>query len=260
MKNIYLNEKYRKSCKISYNQYENIENNIVIIDNFFENFNEAKNFFINRDKWKCEPYQGNSKFGYESLFPSWIGKSLMENFINKNKITVLNSIYDTVCNYTYYVENSFWSLSNTSLFPHIDSFEYDEFDEMICLINLNDTFVSTKFYKFKNNPFCTHKIKNEWTICQNQILQLLLEYYKINNIQSLQYNQIKEFLDFSMEKFDIKIDKNVVYNPNQAILYPANMFHQANVTKNFTIDFPRILLRITFYIKKEKNKNRLSYF
>ena len=77
----FLNELYNKSCKPECKSYEQISKHIILIDNFFQNFDKARDFFINREKWRCTRYQGYDKPGYESLFPKWIGKSLMEKFI-----------------------------------------------------------------------------------------------------------------------------------------------------------------------------------
>jgi hypothetical protein len=76
-----LNELYTKYCKPKCKSYTKISNNITLIDNFFENFEFARDFFASRDKWNCIPYQQHAKPGYESVFPCWIGKSLLEKFI-----------------------------------------------------------------------------------------------------------------------------------------------------------------------------------
>ena len=80
-----LNDIYRKSCEPKCESYTKIDDNIILIDNFFENFKSAKNFFAGRDKWKCIPYQELAKPGYESFFPNWVGRSLMEKFCTDNK-------------------------------------------------------------------------------------------------------------------------------------------------------------------------------
>ena len=52
-----LNDLYKESCKPKCESYNQISSHITLIDDFFENFEEARNFFINREKWKCIQYQ-----------------------------------------------------------------------------------------------------------------------------------------------------------------------------------------------------------
>ena len=96
-----LNELYKKSCKPKCGSYKQISSNITLIDNFFEDFDKARDFFINREKWECIPYQGDETSGYVSLFPSWIGKSLMEKYILDNKISDDMNSYNIMCNFLY---------------------------------------------------------------------------------------------------------------------------------------------------------------
>ena len=133
----FLNDLYDESCKPKCESYKKISSHITLIGNFFEDFDKARDFFINREKWKCIPYQGNSKPGYESLFPSWIGKSLMEKYILDNKINDDMNSYRIICNFLCNNSNYAWSLSNSTHFPHYDCVENDNILGQICLINLN---------------------------------------------------------------------------------------------------------------------------
>jgi hypothetical protein len=250
-----LNELYIKSCKPKCESYTKISNNIVLIDNFFENFELAKDFFTGRDKWKCILYQNHSKPGYESLFPSWIGKSLMEKFILDNKIVDDMNSYNIVCNFFYNELNSIWSLSNSNYYPHIDSVQNNDILECICLINLNDIPVSTKFYAYKNQEYCTSEIKAEWNKYDKDIKKELLEYY---DKEIITRDEFKVFLD-KKQDLNIKLIKEVEYKPNQAIVYSANLFHSPNVPQEFTEDNPRVLLRITFYKKIIEPEKKFKY-
>lgn len=247
-----LNEFYNKSCKPKYESYINITNNIILIDNFFENFEAARSFFISRDKWKCISYQCNSKPGYESLFPDWVGKSLMEKFILDNKIVDYLNSYKTTCNFFYNESSPIWSLSNSNYFPHIDSIQVEDILQYICLINLNNIPVSTNFYTYKNREYCNDEIESEWNDYQGDIAKEFLSHCGKKNITR---DEVKIFLD-KKQNLKIKLIKEVEYKSNQAIVYPANLFHSPNVPKEFSKDNPRSLLRITFdrkIIEPEKN-------
>jgi hypothetical protein len=246
-----LNDSYKESCKPKCESYKQISRHITLIDNFFEDFDKARDFFINREKWECIPYQDHSKPGYESLFPFWIGKSLMEKYVLDNKINDDMNSYRIICNFFYYSTDYIWSTSNSNYFPHIDSVESNNILEHICLINLNKVPVSTKFYTYKNKEYCSSEIKAEWGEYNNDIKKDLLDHYNKENITR---DEFKIFLD-KKKDLNIKSIKEVEYKPNQAIIYPANLFHSPNVTQEFTEDNPRCLLRITFDRKIIKPKN-----
>lgn len=247
-----LNEFYNKSCKPKYESYTKITDNITLIDDFFENFKSARNFFINRDKWECAPYQGHSKPGYESVFPNWVGKSLMEKFILDNKIVDDLNSYTTTCNFFYNESSPIWTITNSTYFPHIDSIQNENILNYICLINLNSIPVSTNFYTYKNQEYCSDKIKSEWDDYQEDIAKKFLSHCGKKNTTR---DEFKIFLD-KKQNLKIKLIKEVEYKSNQAIVYPANLFHSPNVPKEFSKDNPRSLLRITFdrkIIEPEKN-------
>jgi hypothetical protein len=248
-----LNELYNKSCIPKCENYIKISNDITLIDNFFENFELAKNFFTSRDKWKCIQYQGHSKPGYESLFPSWIGKSLMEKFILDNKIVDDMNSYKIVCNFFYNELSCIWNISNSCYYPHIDSVQYDDMLMYICLINLNNIPVFTKFYTYKDKEYSNNK--NEFDEYTEKIKNELTQFYIKENITG---NELKVFLD-RKKKLDIKLIREIKYNPNQAIIYPANLFHSPNIDQEFTEDNPRVLLRIIFDRKIVEHKNNFMY-
>ena len=244
-----LNKLYNKSCKPKCESYKKISSNITLIDNFFEDFDSARDFFINREKWQCISYQNHDKPGYESLFPSWIGKSLMEKYVLDNKISDDMKSYDIECNFFYSQLNYTWSLSNSNYFPHIDGIERNSILAQICLINLSKVPVSTKFYTYKNKECCASEMRDEWCEYNVKLTTKLKEYYNKNNIT---IDEVKLFLD--TQNLDTKLIETIEYKPNQAIKYSANLFHSANITQEFTEDNPRCLLRIVFDEKIIKPK------
>jgi len=250
-----LNESYNNSCKPKCESYIKISNNITLIDNFFENFKSARNFFINRDKWECTPYQGHSKPGYESIFPNWIGTSLIEKFILDNKIIDDINSYKIACNFFHNQLGSIWSISNSCCFPHVDSVQIKDIFQYICLINLNDIPVSTKFYTYKNQEYCSSEIAAEWKEYVGNVQKELRDYYGKENITR---DEFKIFLD-KKQDLSIKLIKEVEFKPNQAIVYAANLFHSPNITQEFTKDNPRILLRISFDRKITELKKKFKY-
>jgi len=239
-----LNEFYNKSCKLKYESYKQISSHITLIDNFFENFKSAKNFFINRDKWECISYQNHFKPGYESIFPDWVGRSLMEKFILDNNIIDDINSYVTVCNF-FYNQYLLWSLSNSSYYPHIDSTPDDDAVEYVCLINLNDIPISTNFYTYKNQECSSIEMRKDFCKYNKDISKELLDYYGKENITN---EEVKIFLD-KKQDLKVKLHREVEYKSNQAIVYPSNVFHSPNITQEFTKDNPRSALRITFWRK-----------
>ena len=171
-----LNNSYNEFCKSNYNNYKKITDDIILIDSFFENFEKAKVFFTEREKWKCIPDQGHQKPGYESLLPDWIGKSLMERYILHNQINDDLNSYSTVCNF-FNNQNYAWSASNSNCFPHIDGIEVDGVLGYICLINLNNVSVTTKFYTYKDKEYISSEIKDEWYNYDKDINNKFLRYF-----------------------------------------------------------------------------------
>ena len=243
-----LNQSYINLCKPKCTKYEKITENITLISDFFENFEDAKKFFTNREIWECISYQNHSKRGYESVFPDWVGRSLMEMYILQNKIIDDLNSYKIICNYFYDNEDFMWSLSNSSYIPHIDSFQVDDELEYICLINLHNISISTNFYTYKDVEYCSREMEKDWIMYINNIEDDLLKYYNKKNITR---DECKKFL-MKKKYSNIKLIREVKYKPNEAIIYPANLFHSPNLTTNFTKNNPRISLRISFYRKINK--------
>jgi len=238
-----LNDLYESCCEPECGSYLKFSDDIFLIKNFFKNFDLARNFFLSRDKWQCIPYQGYSKSGYESIFPFWVGKSLLEKFILDNKIIDDSDSYGIVCNFFYNELGPVWSLSHSNYYPHIDFTEENGALEYICLVNLNLSTVSTNFFSYKDKHYCGgQNERNEWDAFTEKRRQELFEHYNKTDVTR---NEVKEFLNSKNHK-DLKLIKNLEYGPNQAIVYPGNLFHSPNITEEFTEDNPRALLRIVF--------------
>lgn len=253
---ISLNETYNKFCNPGFKNYKKISNNIILIDNFFEDFNSSRDFFINRDKWKCISYQNTSKPGYVSLFPNWVGKSLLEKFILDNEIIDDENSYTTTCSFSYEEDSFLWSIYNSSYYPHIDSIQVDNVLMYICLINLSSSTISTNFYSYKNKQYCNHIIYEDWQNYSQKKWEELLKHYNKNFVTR---EELKNFLDEEQEP-DVKLVKTLKYSPNQAIVYPANLFHSSNLTSEFTETNPRSLLRITFDKQITDCESKFSYW
>ena len=174
----------------------------------------------------------------------------MEKYVLDNKINDDMNSYSITCNFFYNQSNYIWSSSNSNYFPHIDGVENNNVLGYICLINLNKVPVSTKFYTYKNKEYCTNEMLDEWNNYNKKIKKEVQKYYDKMNITR---NEYKLFL--SNQKLDIELIDEIKYNSNQAIIYPANLFHSPNTTEEFTEDNPRCLLRITFDRKIIKPKN-----
>lgn len=250
-----LNELFVSSCKPKCESYKKITEDITLIDNFFENFSSARDFFVNRDRWKCIPYQVHSKPGDESIFPNWVGKSLMEKYITDTKIDINQNSYTIDCNFFYEYSDFIWSLSNSHVFPHYDEVMKNGMADLeyICLINLNLIPVSTNFYTFKDKKYCNignERLFNEYS---NNIERELLKYY--SDKKNITRKETKIFLD-SKKDLEHKLLEKIEYMPNQAIIYPSCIFHSADITPEFSEDNPRVMLRISFKVKTKI----LSYF
>lgn len=247
-----LNDPYKKFCVPKCEECVKISKNVTLIKDFFQNFEYARDFFINRDKWECIQYQNHDKPGYESIFPDWVGKSLMEKYVIDNKL-ITGSYYAT-CNFNYQDSSPIFSLSNSNYFPHVDEIGNEYSRKYICLINMNYNPISTNFYSYNNKECCSEELKNDWDNYGEKISTEMLNFYQKSIINR---SEVKEFLD-KKNNMDIKLINKIEYDSNQAIIYPANAFHCADITENFTLVNPRFILRIIFEVKNSNIKT-LNY-
>jgi hypothetical protein len=246
-----LNHIYNRDCKPGYKKYQKISKDILLIEDFFENFDGARNFFRSMDTWDSNAYQGNSLMGYQSYMPSWIGKSLLENYFIDHKKELYESDYETITNFFYNIDkNNVLDICNSGYFPHVDKvFEENDMRSYICLVNLNNFSVCTNFYTYKDNENCYGNNLEEWKCYMKKVQSEVIYFYGKNNING---EEVKIFLE---NKKDLKIKKirEVEYKPNQAILYKSSLYHSPKIGRHYSYDDPRVLLRIQCY-GKEKNK------
>lgn len=243
-----LNRLFYESCRV-YSQptYYNPGKNITLIDNFFEDFTKSKIFLTSRNKWKAHACQANSKPGFESILPKWCGVFLLEKYIIDNKINDDINSYDITCNFLYKeninydknnVQNKVKNLMsyNVDLIPHIDGIISDDGClEQICLVNLNDVEITTKFYEFMGKECISAEDNIQW--------QRFLSY--LTNISS-KHKNIRSFLERNYKNFPYKLKKVVTFKPNQAIIYPSNVLHTAHIEDHFSFENMRSTLRVTF--------------
>lgn len=248
-----LNEVYLESCKPNYRSYEKVSDEITLIDNFFEDFDSAKEFLTGREKWECAPYQGYDLPGFITMFPNWVGNHLLEKYVKDNKISDVEDSYLVVCNHRYDMKYA-WSASNSDYFPHIDGCKMGNMLKYICLINLNSAPVSTKFYSYKDKEYCDPEMRDDWAFYNRNIDKEIRNFYNKDDITR---DEIKSFLD--SKQLETKLVRTVEYKPNQAIVYPVDLFHSPNVTKEFTENNIRNLLRITFLTAINAPSKNISY-
>lgn len=244
-KNNPLNESFFINCEPNYNKYEKIFNEVFLIDNFFKNFDAAQSFFNGLDKWDCSSYSMYPKPAYEIKLPSWIGLLLLKKYIIENNINDNLMSYMTDCNSYFYDEDtSFWSVTNYHSFPHVDSYgPKDGCIHNVCLINLNDQPVKTRFYRFDGEFECSNVNSKKWDLYYKTLDEKLLKrFYN----QKITYDKIENFLLENQNNLKIKLLNEVEYQPNQAIVYPANYFHSVGLTKDFNRKNSRLSLRILF--------------
>jgi hypothetical protein len=237
-----LNLKFENLCKTNYCQYKRINENKIIIPSFFEDFKRAKKFFLKRDVWETNLLDGNLKPGFESIFPNWLSKSLLNKFFLENQISLNEDPkeFTTFCNYLYDGIKKYdqllssYSVSDCVL-PHVDGLKNDEnYLSYICLVNLSNFPVTTLFWEYKSKPFCENITE------MNDFNNFLYE-------KSLEYLELKDQkIDFHKNIKELKIVDEITYNPNEAFIYPANFYHSPKVEKINTRQNPRILLRLTY--------------
>lgn len=246
----YLNDEYNNACKPKYQKYKK-NGEIILIDNFFENFESAKNFFITKDKWKCISYQDNTRPGYESLLPNWVGKSLLEKAIVDNNLCDKNyksCNFQTNCNFLYFSNENLSGLTNCDLFPHVDSYKNNDYAEYVCLVNLNEVPILTNFFTFNGHKSCTQNLFGDFKEYETELEREIVNLY---HSKSITRKEVKDFLQ-KKQKLKIELINRIEYLPNQAILYPLYLFHSANVSKHFTEKNPRCSLRIQYYTSLKK--------
>lgn len=206
------------------------DDGLIIVKNIFKNPNLIINFQNLLSKWEsCN----SAKPGMMSLnLPYWTA-----NY-------VLRQLFDFECEWRdsqtefiyFYWNNSARDSpsddlrSNNCLLPHTDA--DGSMRSLIFLVNLNHRPIRTGFWKFDGSKYET--LSPDKSI-----------YYK--------YSEGINESNIDMMTNNGKLDKefDIEYHFNEAIMYPANRFHQPIIDTFYTRETPRILLRYCYNLADE---------
>ena len=235
-----LNKNFYSSCKPNLSKIVKISNNIFTIKDFFVNFNQAKNFLNDLNKWECDFYDFTSKSGAESTLPLLTGRYLQDNSLLKTNIKNFN-LHSIDINFLYYGQrkkfDKLQSSNGTFDLPHHDSIDVENL--YVLLINLNDYPISTNFWSFEGN-----------SLMMDNSYNIFIE--KINK----EYKNQKESLKIPET---LSLDHAVTYEPNQALIYNSSLLHNANIEEKYTYSSPRTTLRLFFSCDSITNISNISY-
>jgi hypothetical protein len=234
-----LNKDFYTSCSINYNDYIFESDEIIKIPNFFKSIENAREFLKNLNIWETSIYDNHSKPGSEGIMPPWTTRFLLERFFLKFDINCDYNSFFSCVNHFYKNVKVKKNITSSTLFPHVDGYLLIENGEKllnyIVLINLNDEPITTNFWEFNNKNFVENK-------------EECLEYDKfVSKYSKIDWNN-KE-LEIPQE---LKIVKEITYNPNEAIVYPSNIFHSVKLEKSHEKDNARVSLRLSYIAKVKK--------
>lgn len=229
-----LNDSFNESCEPGYDNYKKYKD-ILIVEDFFKNFDLAKNFFRRVPFWDTK-FSTNNKPGLESFLPPWVGKVLLEKYFKMVNHQQIDDSISTCVNVLYKEKRKKTHISSLSTVPHTDSYPINQHViQGVVLINLNDFPITTNFWSFDNQMFVhSERDKTEYN-------NFLIEYEK--NMKDL-------------EKY-LKTEYSVQYNPNTLIYYPSNIYHSALIEDFHTQINPRVSLCIRYDFL---NKKSMNYF
>jgi|APGre2960657373_1045057.scaffolds.fasta_scaffold32204_2 hypothetical protein len=238
-----LNENFYSSCKPNLSKIVKITNNIFTIKDFFVNFNQAKNFLNDLNKWECDYYDFTTKSGAESTLPLLTGRYLQDNSLLKTNIKNFN-LCSIDINFLYYGQrkkfDKLQSSNGTFDLPHHDSIDVpNERKQYVLLINLNDYPISTNFWSFDGNDLMV-----------NDSYMVFIE--KINN----EYKNKKEMLKIPKT---LSLDHTITYEPNQVLIYNSSLLHNASIEEKYTYSSPRTTLRLFFSCDSITNISTITY-
>ena len=239
-----LNKNFYSSCKPNLSKIVRITNNIFTIKDFFTNFNQAKNFLNDLNKWECDSYDFTTKSGAESRLPLLTGRYLQENSLLKTNIKNFD-ICSVDINFMYYGQrkkfDKLQSCNGDFDLPHHDSIDViNEQKLYVLLINLNDYPISTNFWSFEGN-----------SLMVNDSYMIFIE-----NINK-EYKNKKEIIQIPKT---LSLDNIITYEPNQALIYNSSLLHNANIEKKYTYSSPRTTFRIGFRCHSIINTYNIDYF
>lgn len=231
---------FKRCCATNKFEYKQIEEHVTLIDNFFCDFDAARNFILSRDRWDTHIDDGGVKSGIESRFPYWFVSEFLDQFFLDKKLITDGNSYSCFCNYQYKnMPPKVNILSSTSMpFPHLDGvLSEDGCLRHICLINLNESPISTLFYKYKNNKRCPNE--TEFEKFQDFVEEKSKIYFKLKENGEQVADKWYETLD------EVELYKEVTYEPNQSIIYPVDYFHSGKIDDRYTKENPRIILAMS---------------
>ena len=239
-----LNKNFYSSCKPNLSKIFKISNNIFTIKDFFVNFDQAKNFLNDLNKWECDFYDFTTKSGAESTLPLLTGRYLQDNSLLKTNIKNFN-LHSIDINFLYYGQrkkfDKLQSSNGTFDLPHHDSIDVtNEQKQYVLLINLNYSPISTNFWSFEGN-----------SLMVDDSYMIFIE--KINK----EYKNQKELLKIPKT---LSLDNTITYEPNQVLIYNSSLLHNANIEEKYTYSSPRTTLRLFFSCDSITNASNINYF
>ena len=219
-----LNSRFYSSCKPSDSKIIKLEKD------FFVDFDSAKSFLSNLDRWECDMYDNTAKSGMESELPLLTGcylydKSSLKNNAKNFRLESIN------VNFLFYGQRKKFDLMQSSNgtfdLPHHDYIDFgDEQKKYVCLINLNDYPIYTNFWLFNGKSSMTD---NSYNIFINKVNKEYRDERKIKKIPE-----------------NLSLNYSIEYNPNQALIYNSSLLHNANIKEKHSYSSPRTSLRIFF--------------
>lgn len=228
-----LNDLFEESCVANYTKIYK-KQDVYLIPNFFKNYQKSFDFFRNLGAWKSN---NSYNLGFSILLPDYIVRILLNKFFKSKNLLFDENSFSCECNFWYHgmshKENSLQDLIGNGVIPHIDYVPNKNelnIKDYVCLINLNQTSITTNFWSFCDKKF----IENE---------KDYLDYFDF-----IKSNTFDETL--ILKKF--KKEYSIQYEPNTCIVYPSNLFHSPLIDKTYNFDNPRVVLRLSYKSKEAK--------
>ena len=225
-----LNSKFYSSCKPSDSKIIKLKKDIFTIKDFFIDFDSAKSFLSDLNRWECDMYDFTTKSGMESILPSLTGYYLYETSSLRNNAENF-SLQSIDVNFLFYGQtkkfNMLHSSNGTFDLPHHDSIDFaNEQKTYVCLVNLNDYPIYTNFWSF-----------NEKSLMDDDSYNIFISKVNEEYRDKKKIKKIPENLDL---KYTIK------YDSNQALIYNSSLLHNANIKEKYSYSSPRTTLRLFF--------------
>lgn len=225
-----LNSQFYSSCKPSDSKIIKLKKDIFTIKDFFVDFDSAKSFLSNLNRWECDMYDNTSKSGMESKLPLLTGYYLYDkSSLKKNIINF--ALGSVTVNFLFHGQMKKFNKTNSSNgtfdLPHHDYIDLTgKQKKYVCLINLNNYPIYTNFWTFNGKSLMTD---NSYDVFINKVNK---EYEDERKIKKIPEN--------------LSLNCSIKYYPNQALIYNASLLHNANIKEKHSYSSPRTSLRIYF--------------